>query len=129
MLYEVITPIDRQFNYYPNEYSKGYIQVKYNYEYLFTTDKPEGFEQKVKLTDANGKVQITNFTHTKVTGNSKVQFEVNFSTNEMKFKNNEIYKLQITNIPVNQNIDMARNITAQTEKSDQTKGMDINTLV
>jgi hypothetical protein len=39
-------PIDRQYNFYADEHKQGYIHLTQSYAYLFSTDKPEGFDQK-----------------------------------------------------------------------------------
>ncbi|MDR1385024.1 MAG: hypothetical protein LBJ67_14420, partial [Planctomycetaceae bacterium] len=42
-------PINRQYNFYPKETNQGYLLLMQNYSYLFTTDKPAGFDQKLRI--------------------------------------------------------------------------------
>ena len=91
-------PINRQYNYYPKEYDKGYLLLTENYRYLFTTEKPEGFDQEVMLSDASGSSQTVPFSWSSMSKNG-LRLEISFSTADFNFSNNEIYKLAIVNIP------------------------------
>lgn len=92
-------PVDRQYNYYPNEYDKGYLLVSKNYDYLFTTDIPEGYTQELRLTDSYGAEQNTSFSFTTRAAGNDIRLEIDFSSSGFKFKNDEIYSLAILNVP------------------------------
>ncbi len=120
-------PIARQYNYYSGEYNKGYFQVSENYSYLFTTDKPEGFNQGIKVTDSNGQSQQTSFTYKTYSGGNAIRLEVNFSTAGITFAKNEIYKLALVNTPKNANASTSSNITTTTTNLDNNEDIDVTT--
>jgi hypothetical protein len=91
-------PIDRQYNFYPEEYDEGYLLLTENYRYLFTTEKPEGFDQKVMLSNASGSNQTVPFSWSSMAKDG-LRMEISFSTEDFNFSNNEIYKLAIVNVP------------------------------
>lgn len=92
-------PINRQYNFYTSEYDKGYLLLSKNYDYLFTTDAPEGFRQEIRLTDSNGNAQSTTFTYSTNTTGSDIRMEIDFSLSGFDFRNNEIYNLEMLNVP------------------------------
>jgi len=106
-------PIDRQYNYYPKEYDKGYILVTQNYAYLFSTEKPEGFDQKLRISDESGKSYETSFTYKTNSSTNNIRLEIDFSTDRIALEKNKIYKLAIVNIP-QENKDMKSNISRET---------------
>lgn len=73
-------PVARQYNYYPDEYRNGYVMVTENYAYLFTTEKPVGFSQLLRLTNVDDNKQETSFTHKTFAAGNDIRFEINFST-------------------------------------------------
>jgi hypothetical protein len=107
-------PVNRQYNFYPDEYRKGYIQVTKNYAYLFTTEKPEGFDQVARISDVTGKAYEQPFTfHANSAGND-IRFEIDFSMEPLPFDANQIYKLAIVNVPQTVNTDITSNISSST---------------
>ncbi len=90
-------PILNQYNYYPEEYNKGYIILSKNYSYLFGSNVPKGFQQKLKLEAKNGGVQYADFTTSTSSG---YPFQINFNMSNFKLENNKIYNLAIVNIPL-----------------------------
>ncbi|MDR0582424.1 MAG: hypothetical protein LBG31_05635, partial [Prevotellaceae bacterium] len=107
-------PVNRQYNFYPDEYRQGYIRVAENYEYLFTTEKPEGFEQVIRISDVTGRAYEKPFTfHSNSAGND-VRFEIDFSMEQLPFAGNQIYKLAIVNVPQTVTTDITGNISTVT---------------
>ncbi|MGQ1945723.1 hypothetical protein ACT3CD_01310 [Geofilum sp. OHC36d9] len=92
-------PVDRQYNYYSDEYDQGYLLLSENYNYLFSTEIPEGYTQELRLTDSNGSSQNTEFSYKTHAGGNEIRMEIDFSTAAFNFKNDEIYRLAILNIP------------------------------
>jgi len=106
-------PIDRQYNYYPKEHTKGYLLLTQNYSYLFTTEKPVGFDQKLRFTDETGKKYEKTFTHKTGSSVSGIKMEIEFSTDQVAFEKDKIYKMAIVNIPQG-NKDIKSNISSTT---------------
>jgi len=106
-------PINRQYNYYPKEHNKGYLLLTQNYSYLFSTEKPVGFDQKLRFTDETGKKHEKAFTYTTGSSVSGIKLEINFSTDQVAFENGKIYKMAIVNIP-QENKDIKSNISSTT---------------
>jgi len=117
-------PIDRQYNYYPKEYDKGYILLSQNYAYLFTTEKPEGFDQKLRISDGSGKTYEKPFTYNTGSSENGIRMEINFSTDQIAFEKNKIYKLAIINVPQEKK-DMKSNISSVTTAAEGNSGMEI----
>jgi len=117
-------PIDRQYNYYPKEYTGGYILLTQNYSYLFSTEKPAGFDQKLRISDGSGKKVEKPFTYTTSSSVNGVRMEINFSTDQVAFEKNKIYKLAIVNIPQEQK-DMTSNIKSVTTAVEGQEDMEI----
>lgn len=92
-------PLDRQYNFYSQEYDQGYLLVTENYAYLFSTDIPEGYTQTLRLTDSDGKAQNTSFAYSTRSAGSDIRLEINFSTAGFSFKNDEVYRMAILNVP------------------------------
>ncbi|MDR1336168.1 MAG: hypothetical protein LBK22_04980, partial [Tannerella sp.] len=107
-------PIDRQYNFYPEEYRQGYILVSQNYTYLFTTEKPEGFRQAMKITDISGKSTEKPFTFRTSSAGNDIRLEIDFSMDGISFDSNRIYRLSISNIPEKANASMTGNISSVT---------------
>jgi hypothetical protein len=120
-------PMARQYNYYPDEYRQGYMTLTENYNYLFTTDKPVGYDQKLRLTDADGNQQATSFATKTFAAGNDIRFEINFSTQDIHFSNEEIYKLSIVNVPQVTNADMTSNITTNTANLDKNNAVQVST--
>jgi len=117
-------PIDRQYNYYPKEYDKGYIQLSQNYSYLFSNEKPEGFDQKIRISDELGKTYEESFTYKTNSSENNVRLEIDFPTDRIAFEKNRIYKLAIVNIPQGQR-DMKSNISSVTTAVEGQEDMEI----
>ncbi len=109
-------PIANQYNFYPEEYPSGYVLITENYSYLFTTDKPQGYVQVLRVEDSDGTRNETDFTFTTYTTSDLgegIKMEIDFPLNGVSFKNNEIYKLAIVNVP-QATLDISSNITTTT---------------
>jgi len=117
-------PVDRQYNYYPKEYDKGYILLSQNYSYLFSTEKPEGFDQKLRISDESGHSYEKPFTYTTNSAGNNVRMEIDFSTDRIAFEKNRIYKLTIVNIP-QENKDIKSNISSVTTAVEGNDDMEI----
>ncbi len=106
-------PINRQYNYYPQEHTGGYVMTSENYTYLFTTDKPEGYKQVLRVTDTNQQTQESDFSFTTFSAGSAVRFELNYQlAGNIKLSNDEVYQLAIVNTP-ERTTSMTENITSQ----------------
>jgi len=93
-------PINRQYNYYPKEHANGYVMVSENYTYLFTTDKPEGYKQVLRLTDTNQKKQETTFSYKTHAAGQDIRFELAYVlADKIQLNNDEVYQLAIVNVP------------------------------
>jgi hypothetical protein len=114
-------PINRQYNFYPREYSQGYLLLSQNYSYLFTSDRPEGFDQKLRISSADGKKTEKAFSFTTNSSVSGIKMEINFPLESSAFENDKIYTLAIVNIPQNTNVSMTGNITETTTQMEGTE--------
>ena len=92
-------PADRQYNFLSKEYDEAYVMTSENYSYLFTTDKPEGFDQRVQITSFDGQTQESSFTHKVITGKEGVRFEVSVPLQNVNLATDEIYNMSIVNVP------------------------------
>ncbi|MDR0541294.1 MAG: hypothetical protein LBH19_03675, partial [Dysgonamonadaceae bacterium] len=92
-------PINRQYNFYPNEYNKGYILLSQNYAYLFSTEKPEGFDQKIRIGTGSGSRYEKPFTYKTNASGSDIRMEIDFPMDNIALAKDKIYKLAIVNIP------------------------------
>ncbi|MCG8409760.1 MAG: hypothetical protein MI739_00565, partial [Bacteroidales bacterium] len=120
-------PVAKQYNYYPKEYKAGYILVSENYSYLFSSEKPEGFDQKIMITDTDGKNQKTSFNYKTNSIKNDIRLEINFSTEKINFKNDEIYKMAIVNVPQNNTSDISSNITTSVSNLGNNKDVNVTT--
>ncbi|MDR1155357.1 MAG: hypothetical protein LBL04_11675 [Bacteroidales bacterium] len=112
-------PAMRQYNYYPDEYTQGYMQVTKNYSYLFREDKPEGFRQIVRISDLAGQKFDLPFTYAASNTGSDIRLEINFSTDKVIFADNRIYKLTVMNVPEQSNAAGDSNVTVVSRQVDQ----------
>ncbi len=119
-------PIDRQYNFYPNEYNKGYIMVTENYSYLFSTDKPEGYNQVLRYTDIEGSQENLDFTYTVKDAGEDIRLIIDYpiSTN---LTNDQIYDLSIVNTPVSTTTDITSNVSSNTENMDDNSDLTVTT--
>ncbi|NDV45660.1 hypothetical protein D0T49_01165 [Paludibacter sp. 221] len=106
-------PIDRQYNFYVDEYKQGYILVSQNYSYLFSTEKPEGFNQILRVTDSNGNKHETAFSYRSSSSIDGVRMEIDFSLEQVPLQKEEIYQLAIVNVPKETNASISSNISTQ----------------
>lgn len=90
----------RQYNFYPKEWNDGYILVKENYSYLFTT-VPEGYMQRVRVETLDGKGKDITFS-SKTISQYGAKYEIDFNLSGVQFGKNEIYRLSVLNIPKEQ---------------------------
>lgn len=119
-------PADRQYNFLTKENKEAYVMVSKDYSYLFTTEKPEGFDQKVQFTTFDGKTIDASFTHKKVSGVSGVKFEVDIPTENLNLANDQIYNMAIINVPQRTAV-ANENITTTETKADSIVGSsDVN---
>ncbi|GAP73252.1 hypothetical protein SAMD00024442_7_68 [Candidatus Symbiothrix dinenymphae] len=118
-------PIDRQYNFYANEYKNGYLLVTQNYRYLFEEEKPEGFDQKIRISDSNGKSVEKPFTYTTSSSGDGIKFAIDFSLDGIAFDKNKIYKLAVVNIPTAAKADVKSNIAATTTAAEGIAGVDV----
>jgi hypothetical protein len=104
-------PLNRQYNFYPQEYNQGYFLLSQNYSYLFTTEKPQGFNQKLRISTADGAKTDKDFSYTTNSSVSGIRMEITFPLDGANLEKNKIYHLQILNIPQSANASMTSNIT------------------
>jgi hypothetical protein len=118
-------PVSRQYNFYPDEYKNGYLMASQNYAYLFTTEKPEGFNQILRISDMNGKTYEKPFAHYVRTADNGVKFEIGFSMERIPFEKDRIYKLAIVNVPKQANAGVESNITTVTTAVEGAAGVEV----
>ena len=88
-------PIDRQFNYMPNEYKQGYIMLSYNYSQLF-----EGINDTDKkivisaINDEDFSEQTVNYTTKPNNEVKKQEYEINYSLESISFNPNKMYSFE-----------------------------------
>ncbi|MDR2448868.1 MAG: hypothetical protein LBD52_02790 [Prevotellaceae bacterium] len=119
-------PVNRQYNFYPDEYKNGYIMIAQNYTYLFTTEKPEGFNQILRISDINGKKYEKPFAHYLRNADNGIKFEIGFSMEQIPFEKNQIYTLAIVNVPQQANADVTSNITTVTTTVEGAEEVEVN---
>ena len=98
-------PTINQFNFYPNEYDRGYITLKSGQPYLFETTAEWEQVGFMKLKDDR------TYTFPFSYNNKSINF-----TLPVSLKPEEIYTLQIVNVPKNRNLAIDRNVTATASK-------------
>ena len=104
-------PIELQYNYYPDEYRLGFLQLSKNLEYLFTTNIPEGCHQVIRFYEVRGGTsQDVAFTHRMHPTDSDIRMEIEFSKQGLMFVNNGIYKMTILNVPIAEQADIDSNV-------------------
>lgn len=106
-------PVANQYNFYPKEYASGYMLVTENYAYLFSTEKPLGFDQVLRIVDLDGKKKETGFTYKTFGAGNDIRMEIDFPLNG-EFVKNDIYKLAIVNVPQKAGLGMSSNVTSTT---------------
>lgn len=112
----------RQYNFYPKEWNDGYILVKENYSYLFTT-VPEGYMQRVRVETLDGKGKDITFS-SKTISQYGAKYEIDFNLSGLQFGKNEIYRLSVLNIPKEQakiDANVSRSETAVSDEITQRK--------
>ena len=118
-------PADRQYNFLTKENKEAYVMVSKDYSYLFTTEKPEGFDQKVQFTTFDGKTIDAQFTHKKVSDVSGVKFEVDIPTANLNLANDQIYNMAIINVPQRTAV-ANENITTDSVRMETGDDSDVN---
>jgi len=106
-------PVSNQYNFYSSEYSEGYMLITENYEYLFSSEKPQGYNQLLRFVDSDGKAKTTSFSYKTFSAGNEIRMEINFPLGNTGFAKNEIYKLAIVNVPQT-TVDISSNITSAT---------------
>lgn len=119
-------PADRQYNFLTKEHKEAYVMVSEDYSYLFTTEKPEGFDQKVQFTTFDGKTIDASFTHQKVSGVSGVKFEVDIPIENLNLANDQIYNMAIINVPQRKALANENIITTETRLAASNDSSDVN---
>jgi hypothetical protein len=109
-------PVSRQYNFYPDEHREGYLHVTENYAYLFTTEKPEGFKQVVRIGELGGSATEKDFTFTANAAGSDIRIEISFSLEGVNFAKNKLYTLEIVNLPEAAAAGIASNVTTTSVK-------------
>ena len=105
-------PIANQYNFYPEEYSQGYVLVTENYAYLLSTEIPEGYRQALKVTDFDGNSSETSFTYKTNSAGSDIRLEIDFPLDGISLSNDEIYKLALVNIPNTTGASISDNVSS-----------------
>ena len=106
-------PVVNQYNFYSSEYPQGYLLITENYAYLFSTEKPEGFNQLLRIADVDGSKTDVTFTYKTFGSGNEIRMEVDFPLGDVAFKKDEIYKLAIVNVPQVNNMDIKSNIVSK----------------
>jgi hypothetical protein len=120
-------PVAMQYNYYPKESDKGYILVTENYSYLFSSEKPEGFDQVMMFADSDGKNTQTGFTYKTNSAGNDIRLEIDYSTQNISFSNDEIYKMAIINVPQSTSSDISGNITTSESNLNNNEDISVTT--
>ena len=120
-------PMPRQYNFYPDEHDEGYILITENYAYLFSTDKPEGFKQALRVSDMDGNKWETGFSYTEKNTGEDIRLEINFPLKDVAFGNDGIYKMAIVNVPINSNVDISSNVSSVTTAADSLDNVNVTT--
>ena len=85
-------PIDRQLNYLPEEYKKGYIMLSYNYKNIFDNTSDDDKKIVIKsLSDANFTEKTTKYTVTESHEVVAQDIEINYSLDNIQFNSHQIY--------------------------------------
>jgi hypothetical protein len=97
-------PVNRQYNFYPKEYTKGYIAFNVGLAPYFNPGS--GFTQKARFNPVNGGVALTSdLTYNESSRTVSFNIPANLS-------GNTIYKLELANIPTGGGVD--KNVTEHT---------------
>ena len=119
-------PQAKQYNFYKNEYSEGYILVSENYSYLFSTEKPEGFDQVLRYTNEDGKKEEKQFTYTVNSAGNDIRLEINYPVSK-NLVNDEIYNLAIVNVPQSAASGIDDNVSSNTSNLDGNDSITVTT--
>lgn len=117
-------PADRQYNFLVKEFGEAYVMTSKDYSYLFTTGKPDGFDQKVQLSSFEGKTTDASFTYKTVSNVQGVKFEIDIPTSNLNLATDQIYKMAIVNVP-HRMIASNENITDKETKIESSANSDI----
>jgi hypothetical protein len=120
-------PVAMQYNFYPGEHENGYMLVSENYAYLFTTDKPEGYSQVLQLSDYDGNATKSGFSFQSYPAGNDIRLEISFLLKETEFKNDEIYKMAIVNVPIKDSINISDNIQTTETNLEGNEGVVLTT--
>ena len=87
-------PIDRQLNYLPEEYKKGYIMLSYNYKNIFDNTSNEDKKIVIKsVSDANFAEKTLKYTVTESHEVETQEIEIDYSLENIQFNSHQIYSL------------------------------------
>lgn len=107
-------PIAKQFNFYKNEYDKGYIKLTENYSYLFSNETKKSYKQVIRFLNNENLTAEAPFIYK--TGDNEIEYIMPAD----KLPNNKIYKFQIINLPLQskEDINYAANVKEQSRNVD-----------
>ena len=117
-------PADRQFNFLSKEYDTAYLMTTKNYSYLFTTDKPDGYDQKVLFTSFDGNTTDAPFSHKTLSNVDGVKFEIDIPMDNLNLAPDHVYSMAILNVP-QRTATANENITDSETKIDASPNSDI----
>jgi hypothetical protein len=120
-------PMPRQYNFYSDEHETGYILVSENYAYLFSSEKPEGFDQVVRVSDKNGSSWEVPFTYETKSAENDIRLEIDFPMAEMAYANNDIYKVALVNVPKDNSFDVKGNVSSVSSTMDGQDSISVTT--
>ncbi len=110
-------PINRQYNFYKDEYDDGYICLTEKYGYLFK-NIPDGYTQKIGVSYKGGGYLFTDFEYKDNCDVEGAVSEIVFSMKNLNLENSRIYKLQVLNVPIANN-EFDSNIKKEYKVSDE----------
>ena len=98
-------PMDRQLNFYTQEYNQGYIKLTHNFAYLFKA--PEGYKQIARLTAIDNQEKIE-FTYAYQSDKNEVVYNLPGT-----IRKGVIYRIDLVNVPLNQAGNVDANVKTQ----------------
>ncbi len=117
-------PADRQFNFLSKEYDKAYLMTSKNYSYLFTTDKPDGYDQKVQFSSFDGNTTDAPFSYKTLSNADGVKFEIDIPIDNLALAPDHVYSMTILNVP-QRTASANENITDNETKIDASANSDV----
>lgn len=117
-------PADRQYNFLSGEHPEAYVMTSQNYSYLFTSGRPEGFEQKAQFSTFDGRTMDAPFTYKVLDGGRGAKFEVDIPLGGLSLAQDQVYNMSIVNVP-RRTVETDENIVTKESKVESTAGSDI----